>query len=177
LVDVTVYPAAPEPVAPKPEPTPVAPKPEPTPVVPEPTPVTPPKEEVVITIETEKEKEIIVTKPSVKPEAIEHKEDVMSTPTASPVAEVTIEEWKATQKELASQLKPVDLGSIITNNKARKIVWAIYGIVGLVIIGLMGGLTAAQMIAPVWFIFAAGAYTAVGPAFASLAMANISTKK
>jgi hypothetical protein len=161
LTDVTVYPS---------EPTP-----EPTPVVPEP--VTPPKEEVVITIETEKEKEITVTKPSVKPENIEHKEDIMSTPTASPVAEVTIEEWKATQKELASQLKPVDLGSIITNNKARKIVWAIYGIVGLVIIGLMGGLTAAQIIAPVWFIFATGSYTAIGPAFASLAMANITTKK
>jgi hypothetical protein len=165
LTDVTVYPAVPTPT------------PEPTPVAPEPTPVTPPKEEVVITVKTEKEKEVTVTKPSVKPENIEHKEDAMSTPTASPAAGVSLEEWKATQKELASQLKPVDLGSIITNNKARKIVWAIYGLTGLVIIALMGGLTAAQIIAPVWFIFATGAYTAIGPAFASLAMANITTKK
>lgn len=72
LNDVTVY-----------APTPV----EPTPVVPTPTePTSPPKEEVVITIETEKEKEITVTKPSVKPENIEHKEDTMSTPSAKPSA-------------------------------------------------------------------------------------------
>ena len=72
LNDVTVY--RPEPV-------------EPTPVVPTPTePTTPPKEEIVITVETEKEKEITVTKPSVKPENIEHKEDTMSTPSAKPSA-------------------------------------------------------------------------------------------
>ena len=165
LNDVNSYPAEPTPVTPEPVPVVPEPTPEPTPVVPEPTPVTPPKEETV------------KPKPSVKPENIEHKEDAMSTPTASPVEGVTLEEWKATQKDLASQLKPVDLGSIITNNKARKVVWAIYGIVGLIIIGLMGGLTAAQMIAPVWFIFATGSYTAIGPAFASLAMANITTKK
>ena len=72
LNDVTVYPPAPV---------------EPTPVVPTPTePTPPPKEEVVITVETEKEKEITVTKPSVKPENIEHKEDTMSTPSAKPSA-------------------------------------------------------------------------------------------
>lgn len=72
LNDVTVYPPAPV---------------EPAPVVPTPTePTTPPKEEIVITVETEKEKEITVTKPSVKPENIEHKEDTMSTPSAKPSA-------------------------------------------------------------------------------------------
>ncbi len=158
LNDVTVYTPAPTPV--------------------EPTPVTPPvKEEVVITIETEKEKEVTITKPSVKPESIEHKEKTMAEPTASPKAGVTAEEWIAKQNQLAAGLKPADLGSIITNNKARKIVWAIYGIVGVFIVGIMGGLTAAQILAPVWFIFATGSYTAIGPAFASLAMANISTKK
>lgn len=71
---------------------------------------------------------------------------------------------------------PADLGAIITNNRLRKIVWAVYGIIGLIIIGVMGGLTAAQWVAPSWFIFVSGAYTAIGPAFASLAMANINTK-
>lgn len=85
-------------------------------------------------------------------------------------------ELNARRDALASKLQPADLGAIITNNKARKIVWAIYGVIGLGIIGVMGGLTAAQWLAPEWFIFATGAYTAIGPAFASLAMANIDTK-
>lgn len=161
LTDVTAYPAEPTPTTP-------APTPEPEPVVT--TTAAPPKEEIAVENKP-------TPKPSVKPENIEHKEDTMSTPTASPVEGVTLEEWKATQKELASQLKPVDLGSIITNNVARKVTWAIYGLTGLFIIAIMGGLTAAQWIAPAWFIFATGAYTAIGPAFASLAMANITTKK
>jgi len=163
LTDVTVYAPIPAPV----EPTPV------TPTVPE---VQQP-EEVVITIETEKEKEITITKPSVKPESTEHKEKTMAEPTASPKNDVSAAEWIARQNQLVSGLKPADLGSIITNAVTRKVVWAIYGLTGLVIIALMGGLTAAQWLAPEWFIFATGAYTAIGPAFASLAMANISTKK
>lgn len=79
----------------------------------------------------------------------------------------------AVQANLAAKITPVDLGSIISDAKIRKIVWAVYGLIGLVIIGVMGGLTAAQWLAPEWFIFATGAYTAVGPAFAGLAVANI----
>lgn len=81
------------------------------------------------------------------------------------------------QLEKYSTLAPADLGSIITNNNVRKVVWAIYGIIGIFIVGIMGGLTAAQWIAPEWFIFTTGAYTAISPAFASLAMANIHTTK
>ena len=163
LNDVTVYPPAPV---------------EPTPVVPTPTePTTPPKEEIVITVETEKEKEITVTKPSVKPENIEHKEDSMSTTSASPVNGLTAEEWIAKQQQLASGIAPADLGAIITHAKTRKVVWAIYGLAGIAIVGFMGGLTAIGAVAPEWFLFATGSYTAVGPAFASLAIANISTKK
>jgi hypothetical protein len=81
------------------------------------------------------------------------------------------------QQDLTTNLKPADLGTIITNNKIRRTVWAVYGIVGLLIVGIMGGLTAAQIIAPQWFVFATGSYTALSPAFASLAIANISTKK
>jgi hypothetical protein len=104
-----------------------------------------------------------------KPENTEHKE--IPVPTPEQAAAII-----AKQNELVAGLKPADLGSIITNNKTRKIIWAIYGITGIFIVGIMGGLTAAQIIAPVWFIFATGSYTAVGPAFASLAIANISTK-
>lgn len=134
--------------APAPEPVPVVPV-TPTPAPVEPTPV-----------------------PTVKPENIEHKEKPVAKLTEQEIAEIN-----ARQVALASQLKPADLGSIITNNKARKIVWAVYGIIGLAIIGFMGGLTATGALAPEWFMFATGAYTALGPAFSSLAMANITTKE
>lgn len=114
-------------------------------------------------------------KPAVKPEKNEHKEQTVSN--IETISKEEIQARLAKQAELAAGLKPADLGAIITNNKARKIVWAIYGLVGLFIIGVMGGLTAAQWVAPSWFIFATGAYTAIGPAFASLAMANIDTKR
>ena len=158
LTDVTTY--APTPV----EPTPT-PEPEPTPVEPPaiiipPTPVTPPKDEVTITIETEKEKEITV-----------------STPTAQAQTPAELAASIARQNALVANVKPADLGAIITNPVTRKVVWAIYGILGIFIVGVMGGLTAAQWLAPEWFIFSTGVYTAISPAFASLAMANIDTKK
>jgi hypothetical protein len=115
-------------------------------------------------------------KPSVKPEIIEHKEKPVSKPSASPVNDMTAEQWAARQAALAASVKPVDLGSIITNNKIRKIVWAIYGVLGLVIVAVVGGLQATNQLAPEWFMFALGSYAALGPAFSSLAMANISTK-
>lgn len=114
-------------------------------------------------------------KPAVKPENNEHKEQNVND--IKPVSKEEIQAQLNRQAQLVSGIKPADLGAIITNNKARKIVWAIYGIVGLFIIGVMGGMTAAQWVAPSWFIFATGAYTAIGPAFASLAMANIDTKR
>lgn len=132
---------------PAPTPTPV-----PEPVKPEPTPT-----------------------PVVKPEDNEHKEKPVA-----PIAPISKEEiiaQNARRDALASSIKPVDLGSIITNNKIRKIVWAVYGIVGLVIVGYVGGLQATNQLAPEWFMFTLGAYAALGPAFSSLAMANIDTKK
>lgn len=114
-----------------------------------------------------------VEKPSVKPEKNEHLEK----PVTSAKTEQEIQAELDRQAALAKGIKPVDLGSIITNPATRKVVWAVYGITGLFIIGVMGGLTAAQWIAPEWFIFATGVYTAVSPAFASLAIANIDTKK
>lgn len=116
-------------------------------------------------------------KPSVKPENNEHKEIPVSTPSAKPTSPEEIQAAIARQSALAAQIKPADLGAIITNPVTRKVVWAIYGILGIFIVGVMGGLTAAQWLAPEWFIFSTGVYTAISPAFASLAMANIDTKK
>ena len=112
-------------------------------------------------------------KPDVKPEDQEHKEKPVAPIT--PISKEEIEAQIAKQQALVAPIKPADLGSIITNNKARKIVWSIYGLLGIFIVGFMGGLTAIGAIAPEWFLFATGAYTAVGPAFASLAIANITT--
>lgn len=117
------------------------------------------------------------SKPKPKPENIEHKEKPVATPSATPTSPEELKAALDRQTALASGVKPADLGSIITNNKARFWTWAIFGLTGIAIIGIMGGLTAAQWIAPEWFIFSTGVYTAISPAFASLAMANIDTKK
>lgn len=126
----------------------------------EPTPVEPTPEPVKDTVES-----------NVKPETVEHKEKPVTS--AKPQTKEEIQAYLDRQTALANGIKPADLGAIITNPVTRKVVWAIYGITGLFIIGLMGGLTAAQWLAPEWFIFATGAYTAISPAFASLALANI----
>lgn len=127
-------------------------------------PVETPQEPAKDTVESD-------NKPSVKPEDIEHKEKPVTS--AKPQTKEEIQAYLDRQTALANGIKPADLGAIITNPVTRKVVWAIYGITGLFIIGLMGGLTAAQWLAPEWFIFATGAYTAISPAFASLALANI----
>lgn len=133
-------------VAVEPTPVPVEPMPEPQP---EPTPEPEPQPE-----------------PTPEPTTPEE-------PTMPEMTQENRDKMLAVQANLAAKITPVDLGSIIENGKIRKIVWAVYGLIGLVIIGVMGGLTAAQWLAPEWFIFATGAYTAVGPAFAGLAVANI----
>lgn len=142
---------------PEPEPAPTpTPEPTPAPVTPDVTPVPEPA-------------------PAPEPTPIP-----TPTPEEKPVPEMTQEEKDkqlANQAALVSGIQAVDLGAIIGNPVARKVVWAIYGLTGLAIIGLMGGLTAAQWLAPEWFIFATGVYTAISPAFASLAIANISTPK
>ena len=135
-----------------PTPTP-EPAPEPTP---EPTPVVP--------------------VPSVKPENNEHKEKPVATPSAKSQTPEELAAAIAHQNALVAPIKPADLGSIITNPVTRKVVWAVYGLVGIFIVGFMGGLTAIGAVAPEWFLFTTGTYTAVGPAFASLAIANITTK-
>jgi hypothetical protein len=121
--------------------------------------------------ETTQETATDTVESNVKPEDIEHKEKPVTT--AKPQTKEELQAAIARQNALVSGVKPADLGSIITNPVTRKVIWAIYGIMGLFIIGIMGGLTAAQWIAPEWFIFATGAYTAISPAFASLALANI----
>lgn len=145
------------PAAPAPDPTPeLAPTPAPEPVTPGVTPTPEPT-------------------PLPEPTPIP-----TPTPEEKPMPEITQEEKDkqlANQAALAANIQAVDLGSIVENPRARKVLWAVYGLTGLFIIGIMGGLTAAQWLAPEWFIFATGVYTAVSPAFASLAIANISTPK
>lgn len=115
--------------------------------------------------------EIITEHRTQKPEQTEQEK---------PMPELTKEEIAAAiaqQQTVTGQIKPVDIGSIIKNNTIRKAVWATYGVVGLVLVGGIGGLTAIQALAPEWFMFTVGAYAALGPAFSSLAIANIYTKK
>jgi hypothetical protein len=126
--------------------------------------------------------------PEVKPEpAKEEAKPQAAKPVVTPEPEKEIllptmskeeeAEYFKAQQALSSTIKPADLGNIITNNRARKVVWAAYGILGLVILAGMGGLQATNMLAPEWFMFTVGAYAALGPAFSSLAIANITTDK
>lgn len=89
----------------------------------------------------------------------------------------TTEEQLAHQTAVLSAVKTYDIGSIITDPLTRKIVWAVWTFIGLVIIGIGGGYQAIQQLAPEWLIFAGGINIALQPAFGSLAIANISTKK
>lgn len=119
-----------------------------------------------------------------KPEPEQTPEPEIELPTPE---ELPMPEKKPTQQEIAlalakqeaimGQIKPVDLGTIITDNRARKIVWASYGVLGLVLVAGIGGLTAVQWLAPEWFMFTVGAYAALGPAFSGLAIANIPSGK
>lgn len=115
---------------------------------------------------------------TVKPEKAEHRKKERSKVAEKVLTPEQIVEINARQKVVFDAVPaPVDLGSIITHPKARKVVWAIYGLVGIGIVGFMGGLTAIGAIAPEWFLFATGSYTALGPAFSTLALANINTVK
>lgn len=78
---------------------------------------------------------------------------------------------------LIGQIPQVNLGNIIGNAKVRKVVWAVYGILGLFLLAVVGGFTAINALPPTWFMFTLGSYAALGPAMSTLAMANISTKK
>lgn len=161
LTDVTVQ-------APVPEPTP-----EPTPgPTPEPTPKPSVKPENI-----EHKKTTRRGKPTVKPENIEHRENKMAaTPTARVQTPEEIQAYLAKQGEVAGAIQPIHLGNIIKNDRARRTVWSIYGIIGLVIVGTVGGLQMTSQLAPEWFMFVMGTYAALGPAFSSLAVANISNE-
>ena len=114
-------------------------------------------------------------KPAPKPEAAEHK--------PQPEGETVEITKEPTEAELAHQtavfsaVKTYDIGSIITDPLTRKIVWAVWTVIGLAIVGIGGGFMATQQVAPQWFIFAGGVNIALQPAFGSLAIANIATKK
>jgi hypothetical protein len=142
-------PIEPAPVEPTPEP--VSPEPTPEPIIVEPTPVEPtpvaPEPTPIIPVTPKPEK------PMPTPEEI------------------------ATQEGLIAQVQPVDLGAIIGNGTVRKVVWAVYGLLGLFILAVGGGLQAIHVLAPEWFMFMVGSYAALGPAFSGLAMANIKSSK
>jgi murein DD-endopeptidase MepM/ murein hydrolase activator NlpD len=152
-----VKPVVPEPPKPEPvKPEPVKPEPvKPEPVKPEPVKPEPVKPEPVKPVKPVRPVPPKPTKPEEKPlaEKLEH------------------------QKNLAHKLQVNDLGSIISNSRTRKIVWAVWTVFGLLLAGVMGGYAAVQLVAPDWVVFAMGVSLALQPAFGSLAIANITPKK
>jgi len=102
-------------------------------------------------------------KPAPKPEAAEHKPQPEGE-TVEPVQEPTEAEL-AHQTAVLSAVKTYDIGSIITDPLTRKIVWAVWTVVGLAIVGIGGGFMATQQVAPEWLIFAGGVNIALQPTF------------
>lgn len=146
-----------------PVPKPVAPEP----VKPEPVKPAPAKPAPVKPVETA----------PVKPEPVKPVAPKPTTPKPTKPKEKPLAEKLAHQQELATGLKVNDLGSIITEAKTRKIVWAVWTAFGLLLAAVMGGCAAIQTTAPDWVVFAMGVSLALQPAFGSLAIANINTKK
>lgn len=117
------------------------------------------------------------TEPVAPTEPTENKEPDMATEMTEEEKQAILDYQAAVVTHMQDNVALADLGNIISSNKTRKIVWAIYGITGIILAGVGGGLAAAQWIAPEQLLFVFGFYTAVAPAFSSLAIANISTKK
>lgn len=116
-------------------------------------------------------------KPAPKPVAPKPTRPKPVSPKPTTPKEKPLADKLAHQQELATGLKVNDLGSIITEAKTRKIVWAVWTAFGLLLAAVMGGCAAIQTTAPDWVVFAMGVSLALQPAFGSLAIANINTKK
>jgi len=75
------------------------------------------------------------------------------------------------------QTSSTDLGAIITNNGARKIVWAVYAILGLAYGTVIAYLGATQQAPALWLVGLGGAIGFLAGPMGTLAIANISTGK
>jgi hypothetical protein len=139
------------------------------PVAPEPVKPTPVPEKPETVVPEKPQKPVKPSKPT--------RPSLPTKPVPTKPEEKPLAEKLEHQKELAHKLQVNDLGSIITNSHTRKIVWAVWTVFGLLLAGVMGGYAAVQLVAPDWVVFAMGVSLALQPAFGSLAMANITSKK
>lgn len=158
-----------KPVAPKPEP--VAPKPEP--VKPKPEPVKPTPEPVKP--EPVKPEPVVPEKP-VKP-VTPAKPTRPSIPTkpSKPVKEPVMPEVKPLP-DAATNAAHDALGILIPKAKNRKLAYAVYGLVSLVVSNAAVGVVASGNEAPVWLIVALAVVGNLGAPFATLAIANAGNK-
>jgi murein DD-endopeptidase MepM/ murein hydrolase activator NlpD len=146
-------------VKPTPKPEPVKPKPEP--VKPEPVKPEPVKPEPV--------------KPEpVKPEPVKPK-PIPVKPT-KPVKEPTMPTVKPLP-EAATNAAHDSLGILIPDPKNRKIAYAVYGLISLVVSNAAVGVVASGNEAPAWLIVCLAVIGNLGAPFATLAIANAGNKK
>ena len=140
--------------------------PAPVPVTPAPEPAQPVVNVPVVETPAPEQPAVVEPTPEPTPEPVKE----------TPVPEISDEKKKDIQNKqeaFAGGITPISLGSIITNPRTRKIVWAVYGITGLVLLAIVGGMNNAGWLSPDWFLFIMGSYIALGPAFSGLAIANI----
>jgi peptidoglycan hydrolase-like protein with peptidoglycan-binding domain len=143
---------------------PVTPAPE-KPVTPEP--VTPP----VVTPPAPEKPEVVVPEKPVKPT-----KPITPTKPTNPVKEPTVPETKPLP-DAANNAANDALGILIPDAKNRKLSYALYGLASLVVSNVAVGVLASGTPAPVWLVVALAVVGNLAAPFATLAIANASTKK
>jgi outer membrane biosynthesis protein TonB len=158
-----------KPVAPKPEP--VAPKPEP--VKPNPEPVKPTPEPVKP--EPVKPEPVVPEKPAKPVTPAKPTRPSIPTKPSKPVKEPVMPEVKPLPDAAANAAHDA-LGILIPKAKNRKLAYAVYGLVSLVVSNAAVGVVASGNEAPVWLIVALAVVGNLGAPFATLAIANAGNK-
>jgi peptidoglycan hydrolase-like protein with peptidoglycan-binding domain len=159
-----------KPVAPAPAPTPAPTPPpaKPEPVTPEP--VTPP----VVTPPAPEKPEVVVPENPAKP--VKPTRPLRPTKPSKPVKEPVMPEVKPLP-DAANNAAHDALGILIPEAKNRKLAYAIYGLVSLVVSNVAVGVVASGTEAPIWLIIGLAVVGNLGAPFATLAIANAGTKK
>ena len=149
-----------KPVAPKPEPV------KPEPVKPEPVKPTPIPEKPEVVVPEKPEKPVKPSKPT-RPS--------IPTKPSKPVKEPVMPEVKPLP-DAATNAAHDALGILIPKAKNRKLAYAVYGLVSLVVSNAAVGVVASGNEAPVWLIVALAVVGNLGAPFATLAIANAGNK-
>jgi hypothetical protein len=92
---------------------------------------------------------------------------------AAPDANIALQAQQATA---INNVTTTDVGSIITDPKARRITWVIFGTAGIITGSIATGFMAVEQPFPIWLKIAIAVSGYLAPMFSGLAIANIPGK-